>query len=126
MSKFAIGLPGERPRMILPDSTAERAARQCREGETVVLVDIGGPVIIGADGESCLPDPAPPPGPDLIRARRTALLAACDWTQLPDAALDSEQQAAWAEYRQALRDLPESQPGATIDTIVWPDRPGES
>lgn len=125
MSKFAIGLPGERPRMILPDSTTERAALQCRDGETAVLVDIGGALIIAEDGETCLSDPAPPPGPDLIRARRTALLAACDWTQLPDSALDSAQQAAWGTYRQALRDLPESQPGATIDTIVWPDRPGE-
>jgi hypothetical protein len=30
------------------------------------------------------------------------LLAACDWTQLPDSPADKE---TWATYRQALRDL---------------------
>ena len=34
---------------------------------------------------------------------RAEELKATDWTQLPDASADS---AAWAIYRQALRDLP--------------------
>ena len=38
-----------------------------------------------------------------MRQKRNALLSACDWTQVPDAPVD---RAAWAEYRQALRDLP--------------------
>lgn len=38
-----------------------------------------------------------------LRSRRTQLLSACDWTQVPDAPVDS---LAWAIYRQALRDLP--------------------
>ena len=38
-----------------------------------------------------------------LRAERDRLLAASDWTQVPDAPVD---RAAWAEYRQALRDLP--------------------
>jgi len=38
-----------------------------------------------------------------LRARRTKLLAACDWTQVPDAPVD---RTAWTAYRQALRDLP--------------------
>jgi len=38
-----------------------------------------------------------------LRSRRTQLLASCDWTQVPDALVD---RAAWAIYRQALRDLP--------------------
>lgn len=38
------------------------------------------------------------------RAERDAKLAACDFTQLADVPLTSEQKAAWAEYRQALRD----------------------
>ena len=51
-----------------------------------------------------------------IKSRNKKLLAS-DWTQLPDAPVDKE---AWAEYRQKLRDLPE-----TTDplNIVWPDRP---
>jgi len=53
------------------------------------------------------------------RARRNALLAACDWTQLPDVPLTT--QDAWAEYRQALRDVP-SQSGFPED-IQWPTPP---
>ena len=39
---------------------------------------------------------------DSIRTTRNQKLSACDWTQLPDAPVD---QAAWATYRQALRDV---------------------
>lgn len=39
-----------------------------------------------------------------VRAERDALLSASDWTQVADAPVDS---AAWAVYRQALRDIPE-------------------
>ncbi|WP_197716235.1 tail fiber assembly protein [Cereibacter sphaeroides] len=52
------------------------------------------------------------------RARRDALLTACDWTQVPDAPVD---RAAWAAYRQTLRDLPE-QPGFPAG-IAWPEPP---
>lgn len=53
-----------------------------------------------------------------VRAARNALLAACDWTQLPDAQAD---QTAWAAYRQALRDVPQ-QPGFPL-SVVWPVQP---
>lgn len=38
-----------------------------------------------------------------IRSKRDSLLAQSDWTQVSDAPVD---QAAWAAYRQALRDIP--------------------
>ena len=37
-----------------------------------------------------------------VRLDRNLLLAKSDWTQLPDAQVDKQ---AWAEYRQALRDI---------------------
>jgi hypothetical protein len=40
---------------------------------------------------------------DYVRKVRNAELAATDWTQLADSTADK---AAWATYRQALRDLP--------------------
>lgn len=40
-----------------------------------------------------------------VRNWRDAKLKESDWTQLPDAPVDK---LAWAEYRQALRDLPAS------------------
>lgn len=53
-----------------------------------------------------------------IRARRDVLLAQSDWTQLPDVPLATK--TAWAEYRQALRDIT-NQPDPT--NIVWPVAP---
>jgi hypothetical protein len=53
------------------------------------------------------------------RERRNALLAACDWTQLPD--VDLKTKTAWATYRQALRDVTE-QPGFPT-TVQWPTPP---
>ena len=40
------------------------------------------------------------------RAERNRLLAASDWTQIPDSALATEKKTEWATYRQTLRDLP--------------------
>jgi hypothetical protein len=53
-----------------------------------------------------------------IRADRNARLAACDWTQLVDAPVDS---LAWANYRQELREVP-NQPGFPWD-VQWPTKP---
>ena len=55
-----------------------------------------------------------------VRAERDALLTASDWTQMPDNALDAPTIAAWAVYRQALRDIPQTQ--ADPDSVVWPAR----
>jgi len=53
-----------------------------------------------------------------LRKTRDKLLTASDWTQIPDCTVD---QAAWATYRQALRDLPEN----TTDVFnpVFPTKP---
>lgn len=53
-----------------------------------------------------------------VRQDRNHLLAACDWTQTLDAQVD---RAAWASYRQALRDIT-SQPGFPF-SVVWPTPP---
>lgn len=67
--------------------------------------------------------PPPPPGPtpeelaavvqEHTRIERDRLLKESDWTQLPDAPVD---QARWAIYRQALRDLDMTNPD-------WPVKP---
>jgi len=53
-----------------------------------------------------------------LRVQRNKLLSESDWTQLPDAQVNA---AAWATYRQALRDLPAN----TADPAnpVWPTKP---
>ena len=53
-----------------------------------------------------------------IRAERNTLLSASDWTQVADAPVD---QAAWATYRQALRDIT-TQTGFPW-SVTWPTQP---
>lgn len=53
-----------------------------------------------------------------VRAERNAKLSASDWTQVADAPVDK---AAWATYRQALRDI-SGQAGFPW-TITWPTQP---
>lgn len=55
-----------------------------------------------------------------IRAKRDALLAASDFAMLSDAPLSEAKKAEYAQYRQALRDLP-----STVDVAapVYPTKP---
>ena len=57
---------------------------------------------------------------DQRRQERAKLLRGTDWTQLPDSPLTSGEREAWADYRQALRDLP-AQPG--FPDCDWPIAP---
>jgi hypothetical protein len=52
-----------------------------------------------------------------IRLWRNAQLAASDWTQLPDAPVDA---AAWAIYRQQLRDIDDTKPAADYVSPTTP------
>ena len=53
-----------------------------------------------------------------VRQQRDDKLSKCDWTQVADAPVDK---AAWATYRQALRDLPK-EAGFPWD-MAWPTEP---
>jgi hypothetical protein len=55
-----------------------------------------------------------------IRAQRDRLLAASDWTQLADT--PSDKRAAWATYRQALRNFPATIQDARLP-VEWPKDP---
>lgn len=57
-----------------------------------------------------------------LRDERDTKLRDSDWTQIPDAPLSTEQKAAWAKYRQALRDVPENTDNPLAP--VWPVAPG--
>lgn len=57
-----------------------------------------------------------------FREQRDRLLKDSDWTQISDYSLVSEEEKVlWAEYRQELRDLPETYPDPA--DIVWPEIP---
>ena len=63
--------------------------------------------------------------PDLkwieIRKYRDYLIAQTDWTQMPDSPLSTEKKAEFADYRQALRDIPQNV--GNPDDVVWPTKP---
>lgn len=56
-----------------------------------------------------------------VRTQRTEKLRDCDWTQLDDTPMSNTQKADWAEYRQALRDVPD-QAGFPWE-VEWPVQP---
>jgi hypothetical protein len=57
-----------------------------------------------------------------MRNQRNDLLMQCDWVELPSAATreSAESLAAWAVYRQALRDVPDQEGFPT--NITWPTK----
>lgn len=87
--------------------------------ESMLAAQSAGKVIVGKpDGHPDAVDPVVVVTWDAIRSKRNALLSASDWTQLPDAPVDK---AAWATYRQALRDITET--FSAPDLVVWPTQP---
>lgn len=56
-----------------------------------------------------------------IKSQRDELLYKSDWTQIPNNPLTTEQQQAWAVYRQELRDVT-SQSGYPFN-VIWPTPP---
>ena len=53
-----------------------------------------------------------------IRLKRNSFLSQSDWTQLEDS---KENKEAWAEYRQELRDIPQT--FSNPDSVIWPSKP---
>lgn len=95
--------------------------------------------VISYDGERFDVQPPPPkftrqllsalatkPAPDgdrlaYLRHVRDLLMGLTDYTQSNDSPLNETQRAAWATYRQALRDLPQAYSGD--GPIPWPTAP---
>jgi hypothetical protein len=60
-----------------------------------------------------------------IRIQRNQLLAQCDWTVLMDTPMIEHLRNAWKNYRQQLRDLPNTldASGADLTNVTWPNPP---
>jgi hypothetical protein len=93
---------------------------------------------VSCDGSSYIVDPQPPrlvsqllrelaarPAPEdrmaYLRHIRDLLMGLTDYTQANDSPLSETQRAAWAAYRQSLRDLPSVYSGE--GPIPWPQEP---
>lgn len=57
-----------------------------------------------------------------IRIARDALLKSCDWTQMADSPLSSNEKEMWSAYRQLLRDIPQTYENP--EDVVFPVSPG--
>ena len=57
---------------------------------------------------------------NIIRKKRDYLLWTTDWSMTPGCTVD---QAAWAAYRQVLRDIPQTYSSSGFSSVVWPDKP---
>jgi hypothetical protein len=103
---IALGLPHDAQVEVVGGKLASITPTQSREITAVVAAGVAGEL-----------DDADP-----VRSIRTLLLSLTDYTQAEDAPLSAGSKAAWATYRQALRDLPdtvtEGQP------VAWPTPPG--
>lgn len=85
--------------------------------DDIISVSVSGSVATG----SFIKDPSlTGAGEDFNRITRNELLAASDYTQLPDSPFSTAKKAEWATYRQSLRDL-----DMTTDPnqMVWPAEP---
>ncbi len=57
-----------------------------------------------------------------VRGKRDDLLRDSDWTAVTDTALGEADQTDWEDYRQDLRDIPQTY-SADVESVVWPDAP---
>lgn len=56
-----------------------------------------------------------------IRNKRNTLLRESDWTQMNDSPLNTEKKNEWLNYRNNLRNLPQT--FINPDEVIWPDVP---
>ena len=60
----------------------------------------------------------------VIRRERDRRLQASDWTQIPNNQLSGSKETEWATYRQALRNIPSTNPDVTdTNQVSWPTEP---
>jgi len=121
MKLFAIGAPGGPARLIMGADTGTEAAAQAGLGEVALPVSMPGAYIIAPDGMSAAQVRVSANGLwHRIRCERFAKLVSSDETQRADWPISPELKAAWATYRQALRDITTQ---ADPANITWPVPP---
>jgi len=85
-------------------------------------------IVAGDDGRPIAADPPPPPKEEImerLRRERDRLLAASDFSQMPDIQFTDSQREAWATYRQQLRDIPALWADDPA-SVVWPIAPNQT
>lgn len=108
------GAMPEDARPVAPETHASLIAA-ASSGSMIAADENGDPIAVP------LPPPATAELLRQIRTQRDRLLAASDFTQVPDSPLTAAKREEWRLYRQVLRDLPET----TVDptAVAWPNAP---
>ncbi len=101
---------GKRPKMVDNPATRIPAAAteisQARFEELMAAQEGGAQIVLRGGKAVAVPRVrSPDEHAAARRRRRDQLLAASDWTQLPDSPFSDDERAEWAIYRQGLRDL---------------------
>ena len=78
-------------------------------------------VTTAADNEAAYKAGVDATAADNVRQTRDTKLSESDWTQLTDTQLSESVAAEWTTYRQALRDLPNTD--GFPHEVAWPDQP---
>ena len=82
---------------------------------------VAGPIFANSDDEAAYKAKVDTDVAANVRTQRDSRLAECDWTQLADSQLSSDDKTKWATYRQELRDLPKA--SGFPHTVTWPTKP---
>lgn len=80
-----------------------------------------GVVTTAADNEAAYKAGVDATAANSVRQTRDTKLSESDWTQLTDTQLSESVAAEWTTYRQALRDLPNTD--GFPHEVAWPDQP---
>ena len=106
------------------DCPEDHISIQCQDDENYYADPPADATHIIAEKPCIVPVEPIPPTPEQvmrqIKIERNSRLSRSDWTQLPDVTLTNEQKAAWAAYRQQLRDFPAI---CNPANPVWPTPP---
>ena len=106
------GSPQASAHLPVPEGLSWDVVKGQREEDGSVTV-VADPTKVAAKTEAAWSD---------LRIKRNALLVACDWTQLADTRMSQDRKDAWTQYRQELRDFPDSVSDPT--QVTWPSAPG--
>lgn len=98
----------------ITDELYELVMLENSQGKTIVMGEDGFPMAVDSRDLLTADEKW-----EYVRKERSALLMACDYTQVADFPGD---QAAWVIYRTALRDIPETY-AADPDSVIWPTPP---
>ena len=117
---YDIVLNGAQATVTAPYGVSTRSGVEEKDGKWYTKF-VAGPIFANSDDEAAYKAKVDTDVAANVRTQRDSRLAECDWTQLADSQLSSDDKTKWATYRQELRDLPKA--SGFPHTVTWPTKP---